>query len=143
MLPNRHARWFFFVITVAALVLIAAVPSSSPKDPWKGTWWRIDPYGDESLERVVFAGGTFKYVDWGASVCGTDENNDPIYAAHARGSADTMDSTSFVATVPVICMAHPPFTWAESWEFAWNYDPATNTLWDGGGGGTPWTRTKP
>ena len=142
MFSNRHAKWFFFVVIAAALLLIAATPSPSPKDPWKGTWWRIDPYGDESLERVVFGGGgNFNYIDRGASVCGTDEFDNPIYAAHARGSADTIDATSFVGTAPILCMAHPPFVWADSWVFAWSYDPATDTLWDGGA--TPWTRTRP
>ncbi len=141
MNSKHENKWLFLIIvSVVAFSLIAATSAKGPSDPWKGTWWSIDP-ADGSLQKVVFAGQRqFKYIDYGASVCEKDINVNPLYAAHASGDADTVTATLFSGYAPVICMAHPPYIWNQNWPFAWTYDPATNTLLDGY---STWTRTRP
>lgn len=142
MSAKHPVRWTLLAIAVGAIALLAATPTSGPPSPWQGTWWSIDPY-DGSLVRVTFGGdhrGHFNYIDWGASVCGTDAEGDPLYAARAAGWAANVDATSFEGSAPVVCITHPPFVWDPSWTFGWTYDPATNTLSDGTG---IWTRTRP
>ena len=141
MITISQARWPVLLTIIVAAALIAAVPGTAPGNPWTGAWWSIDPY-DGSLQWVVFGGGgpeRFNVFDWGATVCGTDENGN-LYAVHIAGWATQVDATSFAGSAPIVCMAHPPFVWAESWDFSWTFDPQTNTLWDGG---SMWTRTRP
>jgi hypothetical protein len=143
MNPNYQKKWLLLIIiSVVALSLTAAIPTTGPSSPWRGAWWSIDPF-DDSLQKVVFGGGSqgrFNYIDWGASVCGTDINDNPLYAAHASGVAETVDGTLFEGFAPVVCMTHPPYTWEQSRRFSWTYDPATDTLSDGL---SIWTRTLP
>ena len=142
MNPKHENKWLFLIIvSVVAFSLIAAISAKGPSDPWKGTWWSIDP-ADGSLQKVVFAGqGQFNYIDYGASVCGVDNNGNPIYAAHASGDADTVDATLFNSSAPVVCMAHPPFIWSQDFPFSWTYNPASDTLSDSSA--AIWTRTRP
>lgn len=142
MNPNYQKKWLLLIIiSVVALSLTAAIPTTGPSSPWRGAWWSIDV--DGSLQKVVFGGGSqgqFNYIDWGASVCGTDTNGNPLYAAHASG-AGTVDGTSFTGSAPVVCMTHPPTTLYTNFPFSWTYYPATDTLLDGYG--ITWTRTHP
>jgi len=143
MNPKYQKKWLLLIIiSVVALSLTAAIPTTGPSSPWRGAWWSIDIY-DGSLQKVVFGGGSqglFNYIDWGASVCGTDTNGNPLYAAHASGVADTVNGTSFTGSAPVVCMTHPPTTFDPNFPFSWTYDPATDTL---SGFSSTWTRTRP
>jgi hypothetical protein len=142
MNPNYQKKWLLLIIiSVVALSLTAAIPTTGPSSPWRGAWWSIDV--DGSLQKVVFGGGSqgqFNYIDWGASVCDTDTNGHPLYAAHASGVAETVDAISFTGFAPLVCMTHPPYTYDPDRPFSWTYNSATDTLWDGY---SPWTRTHP
>ena len=143
MIPNFQTKCFFLIIiSIVALSLTAAVPNKGPSDPWRGTWWSIDPF-DNSLQKVVFTGGglgKFNFIDWGASVCGKDVNGNPIYAAQASGNAVTVDATSFNGVAPLICKTHPPSIWDPSFPFTWTYDAQNDTL---SGFSATWTRSHP
>ena len=128
-------------IGLVVLALLVAVPTAFavPADkPFVGTWESTDI--DGSYQKLNIGGGPEKYnlhlVDKGASVCGLDDNGMPMYAFQANGKGTASGfhlDTHFEAAY---CMTSPKTLWG-SFDGWFDYDPGSDTLWDGW---VTWTR---
>jgi quercetin dioxygenase-like cupin family protein len=104
-----------------------------------GSWTSIDTDGSiQHLTITAIGGGVyeFDYTDEGASVCGKDANNRPLYPAHAtmRGS---LQGNSVTADLAIMCLGGsdvPPWTVTATF----SYNVAEDTLSDSWG--IRWTR---
>jgi hypothetical protein len=129
----------------AAALLLAIIPAFSSlaapaAKPFVGGWEAVDV--DGSYMKLSISGGgkdiyNVHYIDFGASVCGKDENGQPIYSFQAKGDGVVTGYHMDVHYPAAYCMTSPKQLWGslDGW---FDYDPATDTLWDGW---VTWRRT--
>ena len=132
---KKHVRMLIIatcVLLASVLVMSTALAASSP---FTGAWDSID--SDGSYQTLRIGGGPgdsqhVRYYDFGATVCGLDPvTGDFLYAASARGNL-TASGNSLTGSMPVYCQSGPPAFWGNA-NFAFAYDPGTDTLTDGFG----------
>jgi hypothetical protein len=142
------------LIAFAVLIVLIVAPSqAADKSPFVGHWEGINEIpdnpelGDDSrmiINISVGPQGTVSvfYTDFGASACGLDPEDEPLYAAQAKWIGVISENTLSVygrggpgiGNGALWCMANPPFMLTDSQEeptpFV-TYDPVTDTLSDG------------
>ena len=122
----------FILLLVASLAAPIAVQAGSP---FNGAWWAIDVPDGSYMKLMIGGGGrankfNVHYIDFGASVCGKDANDQPLYAATISGKGKANGNTLDVGVVSIYCLAHPKYVWGTT-NMWFEYNPATDTLWDG------------
>ena len=134
---KRYIVYSFMTIILLALISTAVVSKASaapPTAPYVGRWESIDL--DGSYQTLTISGGknlhNIDYRDNGASLCGLDENGDPLYAASFRGKL-TSDGLTLSGTVDVYCLTRPPSQLFENFYVEYTYQPENDTLIDGSG----------
>jgi hypothetical protein len=127
-------RVMLLLAGVCALVVSAviATAASAKKDPFLGKWYSVDTY-DGSNQSLSIGGGPgstyhVQYRDDGASLCGTDANGVPLYAAKAKGELDGTGGV-LAGSLPVICLAQPSYVLGD-FGFSLTYDSLTDTFTD-------------
>ena len=99
-------------LMMAAVLVVAA---AAAPDPFKGTWYSVDPF-DGSNQTLHVGGGPgssyhVRYYDDGASVCGWN----PVIggpAASANGFL-TAIGDQLSGNLPVYCLASPRTLWGD------------------------------
>ncbi len=119
-----------------AQTIVVVEPASNP---FVGTWVSID--SDGSNQQIVFTQNadssvTMDFVDNGASACGKDSYNTPLYSATAKGEL-TGSGNSISGTVGVFCQRNPAGYLSDA-NFVFYYDPASGTIKDNQG--IVWTK---
>ncbi len=136
---RRGLRLALSVAMVTAFVAAVAVPAgAAPPSPFTGAWTSIDI--DGSSQRLTIGGGPaprVQLLDDGASVCGLDENGDPIWAARATGRAAVAGDVLTV-DLDLYCLARPTYFLDTFAGLEYTYDAGTDTLTDGLG--VVWSR---
>ena len=101
---KRSLRLSLTVVLLAVLLVspILNVQAGRPRDPFVGAWESIDgdsdgdgvpdlPGADGSYQRLTIGGSKGRYnvnlKDYGATVCGVDEDGVPLYACTLKGPA--------------------------------------------------------
>jgi len=119
----------------APVVVISSPDSSS----FVGSWTSIDSDGsNQELVISATASGTYdvSYTDSGASACGKDSSNKPIYGATATGNL-TASGYFLSGSLPIFCQKNPPSLLADHF-FQFTFDPNSGILRDDFG--ITWTR---
>jgi len=114
-----------------AQTIVVVEPTSNP---FIGTWVSID--SDGSNQQIVFTQNadnsfTMDLIDYGASACGKDAYNTPLYSATANGVL-TGTSSAISGTVGVFCQRNPAGFLTDA-NFVFNYDQVSGTLTDNQG----------
>lgn len=134
---------FALVVTAVVGLGFPASPATAAPSPFVGAWRAIDIPDGSYMTLAVGgnskAGFSVRLYDFGASACGFDENNKPLYAALARGKG-TVDENVLSVLLRVRCLSHPPTFLSDS-PFTFTYDPADDTLTDNHG--VQWFRMGP
>ena len=131
------------VVSVSLSLMLAAVLVSTAmaaRDAFVGRWHSTDIV-DGSSQRLMIGGGpgstrNVRWYDDGASACGLDESDNPIYAAFVSGSfTENEAGDELDGSVDVTCLTTPPSAGptAVAWQF---YDNGDGTLSDSDG--TTW-----
>jgi hypothetical protein len=111
-------------LMMAAVLVVAA---AAAPDPFKGTWYSVDPF-DGSNQTLHVGGGPgssyhVRYYDDGASVCALDLST----AASASGfltATGTSIGDQLSGDLPVYCLASPR-TWYGDLTFTFTLDGDT------------------
>jgi len=119
-----------------AQTIVVVEPASNP---FIGTWVSID--SDGSNQQIVFTQNadnsfTMDFIDYGASACGKDSYNTPLYSATANGVL-TGTGSSISGTVGVFCQRNPAGFLSDA-NFVFYYDPSSGTIKDNQG--IVWTK---
>jgi len=150
-------RWWVTVALAILLMLAVALPAAAEVPPalaYLGVWKSIDgdadgdgaigpgERGDASVQMMTVMLGlrgryTVAYTDFGASVCGRDDQGKALYAASVLATGSIVDSR-LDANGPLWCMAPKPFKWGNI-GMSLVYDAEHDTIWDGG---TTWHRAR-
>jgi hypothetical protein len=139
-----RSKWLIISLVVIAISLLAVLPAGAARGPWRGPWFNLDLDGSHQV--VYFVGQPtapfVRYTDWGASVCGVDENDEPLYRATLQGSGTLLaGGNSLRFESPIKCWAHPPFNLDFHWSIIFTYNAEMDILFDNYGG--EWFRYKP
>ena len=106
----RRAAYLVIPTSLLLSMVLTVIPAGAERSQFVGSWWSIDV--DNSYQRIAIGGGKnihhVNYFDDGATVCGVDENDVPLYPARARGTA-VESGNSLTVTLPLWCFAKPPF----------------------------------
>jgi hypothetical protein len=125
-------------LMLATVVVTSAMAS---KDPFIGRWHSIDAFdGSHQTMNIGGADGHFRVTlyDDGASVCGVDESDQPIYAAFVTGLLSENEAGDTLSgDVNVRCMSTPPSVQGP-YAVEFDYVSGNDTLQDGFG--TTWYR---
>ena len=102
-----------------------------PSNPFIGTWVSID--SDGSNQQIVFtqnadASFTMDFIDYGASACGKDASNKPLYSATANGVL-TGSGNTISGTIGVFCQKNPAGFLTDA-NFVFNLDPVSGSITD-------------
>jgi hypothetical protein len=113
-----------------------AQPTSNP---FIGTWLSTD--SDGSNQQMVIAQNpnnsfSMDYIDYGASACGKDANNQPLFSATANGVLTGTGGT-LSGTVGVFCQRNPAGFLTDA-NFVLYYDSGSGTMKDNQG--IVWTK---
>jgi hypothetical protein len=154
-------RLWTVLLALLLLASLAMTVSAAPKKkaqprwwapnraPFVGAWEAID--GDEdgdgdvdiegrdgSYMRLAISNGPkgvfrFNYKDHGASVCGLDEDDEPLYAALAKGRLNRDGEFKLEGEASLKCLARPRFVHPDfdPYQVSYTYDPEDDTLFDG------------
>jgi len=129
---NRRVRFLISALSALAMVtLVVSIAAAAPV-PFIGAWESIDTDGSDQILTIGGgAGDTYhvRYYDFGATTCGLDPvSGDFLYAASARGTL-AAGGSDLTGTLPLYCQTSPP-THHSTPQFAYTYQPATDTLID-------------
>jgi hypothetical protein len=146
------------VVLLALLVVAATTVSAAPKKaPWMGNWEAIDvdadgdgkpdinfdtdgdgedEYADGSYVTLVISGGPkgtygFHYTDYGATCCGTTEDEVPLFVGKTSGALSLTAEWVLEGDTSIECLAGPKYDADLEIHWRFEYDPETDTLFDG------------
>jgi hypothetical protein len=130
-MASRLATLGLLALMVTA---ISAPTASAATSPFTGSWTSIDT--DGSIQYLTFTGGTRvhgTYVDLGGSICVNNGSPTNVFQANLQGMVDgNVAEGDFV-------FAHCGPVFFDVGGFFIEYDPATDTLFDGS---ITWTRIR-
>ena len=138
------------ILACSTLAPVSTPPQSLPPAPsavavapasnaFVGTWVSVD--SDGSNQQIVItqnADNTFTmdYIDYGASACGKDSYDKPLYSATANGVLTGTGST-LSGTLGVYCQRNPAGLLSDI-NFQFTYDAGSGKLTDNWG--VVWTK---
>ena len=133
---NRKMRTL--VLTASLLLALSATSVSvlAAPNPFVGMWESTDT--DGSYQTLAIGGGPgmthhFRYLDYGATVCGLGPGGEFLYKAFGYGTMTEAMLDGYpilTGSAQVSCLTSPPTPLPYLSGFAFTYDAATDTLTD-------------
>lgn len=142
-------RWWWFVLGIVLLVM-PTTHVQGQSEGFLGDWRSVDFDGSFmtlTIETRLNAPGYWVHlVDYGASVCGLDEDGHPLYPGIFDTTAYTKGSDPYLLTIAeadVWCVPDeaPRYYWGTIPTSTTRYDPVTDTLENADG--SRWSRFVP
>lgn len=131
------------LVSAVILLLVLALLTGTvlAASPFVGVWKSIDPFdGSKQTLAIKPLDGkfAFQYVDKGASICGVDDEGQPLYAATGKGYG-TVDGDVFSGRMKLFCL-EPEIWFVGAFDVSFTYLPESDTLFDPYG--AVWQRTR-
>ena len=114
------------LVVVAMTLIITSVALAGRKNGFDGAWESIDV--DDSYQIMVIQTGDdyYMYFDFGASVCGKDDDGHPIHPCVLEG-VPTVEGNVLTGEGKILCITDSPYYFPEgetpsvmNFEFTYN-----------------------
>ena len=111
-----------------------STPTPVAEDPFPGGWAAVDPGDDSNMTLSITRNEDGSYsltlIDDGARACGVDSAGQPKFGITVNHTGTVRGNVLYAASTSLTCMSSPPSPLQVAVSVNYQYDPATDTLWD-------------
>jgi len=120
------------LVVVAMTLIITSVALAGRKKGFDGAWESIDLDDSYQIMVIQTSDDYYMYYDFGASICGFDENGDPIHPCVLEGIPSVEGNVLSIAG-KVLCITDSPFYVSEGgtptvYDFDFTYNRQRDTI---------------